>query len=352
MITCQMFRKKSEEYIRHEVTDDMREALKKHMENCPDCREYLNEEIKLQKAYKEVINNNIEFNSLRSDILNSIDRNRYGKSLKARFRINILRHKGLYSGLAAACILIMLVSFKGGVNALYDNFQTKKSSVSYSQQKSTSASNENTIANSNEKKDTAVTKADEGKTEKSNSEVAPQEALPQFKKEELIEVKNQEFNAPWKTSANELLSASVMDKGSEAQEEGIGKIGVKNNKTKEMWQFSVVEDAKQYSPKYLEWWDDENILLIYGLGFGTTTRGGDLYLMDINTGKVTLIYSTNSKAAEVTKASRVNNDIQLLINVYDDDSFMTEKSHRESGIIKEYKLGQKVVIERKVIDNK
>lgn len=351
MISCDMFRKKTEDYIRHEVTNDMEEALHSHMESCPRCKEYFEEEEKLHKAFKEVINNNIEFKSLRCDILNSVDKNRYGKNPKARLHLNILRHKKLYSGLSVACLLFMLISIKGGFNGFKgSDFYNGVVALKESSSKSTS---QKSIANT--PTDSALNEGDQksdlkdNSTDASNKQTDNAQILPQFKKEILLEIKNPSFNMPWKTSPNQLLSASILDKGEEAQEEGIAKIGVRNNKTGEMWQFSVIADGKQFSPKSLEWWDDDSVLLIYGYGYGTITRGGDLYLMNMNTGKISFIYSTGSKFSEVTKANRANNGIEMLINVYDDDSMSTEKSHVESGIIKEYKEGQEVVVERKMI---
>ena len=159
--------------------------------------------------------------------------------------------------------------------------------------------------------------------------------VPKFNKTETTS--SPKFNTPWKVYGT--VQASIEGKGDTASEEGIGKIIVKDGSGK-MYSYEIADNKKQNSPKYVQWWDDKNLLVVIGMGYGTVSQGGSLYNLNIATGKVSLAYKAEDKqnvtAVTKVKSKDGNYDLYIKMLVYEDDNFT--KSHYEEFTIPYSKL--------------
>lgn len=111
MISCLTFKKRLNEFIYNSITDDLKTSMEDHIQNCEPCQTLYEEELQIDKAFKDVINiRNINFNSSRDDIIKGIDKNRYNRSfsnkLFYKFRRNILAY-------AVSAILFFSISSGG-----------------------------------------------------------------------------------------------------------------------------------------------------------------------------------------------------------------------------------------------
>ncbi|MCY6957407.1 DUF4652 domain-containing protein [Clostridium brassicae] len=153
-----------------------------------------------------------------------------------------------------------------------------------------------------------------------------------FVKNKLDKNKEPEFSTEWKKSINGKLSACIEGKGPDGNEEGVGKIYVKDLSNNEKWFLELITKDKQSSPKInLEWLDDENIAIIVGMAYGTVGVGGNVYKVNLKTGKSGILYNTNGTKKQVTSIKKANNNLELQLLVYDDDNF--ENSHTEKKIM-------------------
>ncbi|MCY6371512.1 DUF4652 domain-containing protein [Clostridium ganghwense] len=173
------------------------------------------------------------------------------------------------------------------------------------------------------------------KDNKSNAEEEEtgkeEENTVKFVKHQLDKKIEPEFGTEWENSVNKKLSACIEGKGPDAEEEGIGKIYLKDLSSGEKWALEVVAGENQNSPKSIEWIDDENIISIVGLGYGTVALGGNVYKINTKTGKTTLLYDTKNSRKQVISAKKVENKLELQILVYDDEELM--KNHTEKMVI-------------------
>ncbi len=80
----------------------------------------------------------------------------------------------------------------------------------------------------------------------------------------------------------------------------------------------------QYTPKDLEWLDDSRLLVVVGYAYGTVSRGGDLYLFDIDLQEVELIYEAKDHE-EVVQSMVTPDGVSLTIIHFDEnyESFET-----------------------------
>lgn len=161
-------------------------------------------------------------------------------------------------------------------------------------------------------------------------------------KEEIVDKKFQgENNTEWKKSEQKKYSAIVEGKGNNGEEEGIGKVYLKENNTNKLWLLKINEIKDQKSPKFLYWIDDENLLVIIGHGYGTVSKGGNLYCINVKNDTITPVYEAKDDKHEVISAEKVKDNsgetsLILTLNVYEDDNFI--KSHKEKITISNDKV--------------
>lgn len=161
--------------------------------------------------------------------------------------------------------------------------------------------------------------------------VSQQDTKVKFIKHQLQKDDEPEFATKPVSSVNNKLSACIEGKGPDAEEEGIGKIFIKDLLNEEKWALEIVPGEEQNTPKSITWIDDENIVSIVGLGYGTVSLGGNLYKINVKTGKVISIYDTNTPKRQVIGVKKVDGNLELEILVYDDDELI--KTHTEKKVI-------------------
>lgn len=141
------------------------------------------------------------------------------------------------------------------------------------------------------------------------------------------------FGTPWVKNPSGKKSASIEGKGQEAKEEGIGKIIIKDSDNNKVF-FELSDKSKQQSPLSICFWDDENILVTIGLGYGTVTMGGNLYVLNINSGKSAVIEDTKDPKKQIANVRKDGNNLKYDIIVYEDDNLM--KYHVENKVLTDY----------------
>lgn len=143
--------------------------------------------------------------------------------------------------------------------------------------------------------------------------------VPKFTKNALSKSEEPRFSTPWKESNNKSYSACIEGKGPEAIEEGVGKLLIKD-KESNTYSFETI-DNNNITPKYIEWADDENLFVVIGEAYGTVSKGGNLYLINVNTGKVSSILETPSDKQQIISLKKSGDNIVLKVNVYEDDNY-------------------------------
>ena len=155
--------------------------------------------------------------------------------------------------------------------------------------------------------------------------LAPTVYIPKFQNNNLPPNTTPVFATAWKSSPDGSISVCIEGRGPAAVEEGIGKIYFKNS-LGDKWSYSMIENStKQFSPKCLEFWNNTNLFIIVGFGYGTVSMGGNVYNLDLNTGIVSIIYATMDIQREVVNMIKTANDLKIKINVYEDSNYL--KSH-------------------------
>lgn len=335
-MNCNIFLRKLDDYIEGSLSMDMEIAMKKHLEDCSNCKKYYEEQIKIEKAFKSVIENeDIVFKSSRSSIMSSIDKSMYEKKISKRIVLYFKRYKFIYSTCAA--LLIGFISLAPYISNKINGFTGKN------------------LAQGKAPKNIMLRKSEaqnfmmEGAEQKSGVKEEADTALirPTVFLEEKYSLKKSDLESKslssgiWRDSPDKKFSAMIEGQNSDGTEEGIHPIILRENTTQKIYKLSFKDASIQYAPKKLQWWDDKNLLVTIGYGFGTITKGGDLFIVNIDTGSAYSVYKTQDDKKEVTDVEKVlNNDgsinLKLKLNVYEDENYI--KSHVEEKLIQNFKV--------------
>ena len=152
-----------------------------------------------------------------------------------------------------------------------------------------------------------------------------------FLKKELGKNSKPTFATKWKNSSNNKFSACIEGKGADALEEGVGQIYIKNLENQSKWALELDQDKQKNTPKYIEWFDDNNLMVIISGAHGTVSQGGNLYKVNIETGQATELYNTKDNKKQVIHAVKKGDKIEVQILVYEDDDLL--ESHEETKTI-------------------
>jgi hypothetical protein len=343
---CNIFRKRINDLLEDNLSYDLREAMLEHIKGCEVCSALYKEELEIDEMFMAGLSADTQnFRSLRSDIMKNIDKNRYGGSTAKRlfkhFKNYIATYTSLVAVIAVFVFLVPYVKAHGLLNTTKAiNMPEAKSSTQNSSISTKSKGTEDNalgIADNNSTKQAVMNALDDNKA-KNNVDTL---YTPKFEKKTLDKNINAKFNTPLKISLNKKYSATVEGKGTEAQEEGIGSIILKDLNSGNQWSFSLVDNQRQYSPKAVEWVDDENVLVIVGFGYGMVNQGGGIYLLNINTALAAKADPENTAKldykSEITKIQSVKMQetnmlsVEVEVLVYEDSSL--NKNHRENRII-------------------
>lgn len=141
-----------------------------------------------------------------------------------------------------------------------------------------------------------------------------------------------ELNTPWEDSPLGGFKACIEGKGEKAKEEGYSHIIIKDEKANKITKLTLENEEKnKITAKDLEWIDESNLFVILGQPFGTVSKGGKIYKININSGEVFLYLDTTNLKEEFTAVHRSGSVFNFEKYIYDDDNFT--QGHTVSGIL-------------------
>lgn len=238
-------------------------------------------------------------------------------------KTNIHKLKGSARYALFMLLIAALVGFAGCSNGTSNS----ANNVTSSDKQQTQAGEKTDDEKDSNKDEDNGTSAEEDTDKTGNTS----ESKVKFEKKELDKSAEPEFGTSWKDSINKKVSVCIEGKGPKAYEEGIGKIYVKDLSTGDKWSLEISQNEESNSPKFIEWIDDENILVIVGPGYGTVGVGGNLYKLNVNTAAIEDVYVTGSLKEQVVSVKKVDNKLEMQLLIYDDDDLI--KSHTENKTI-------------------
>lgn len=307
MMNCNQCKNRIIEYIEGGLSETLDKEMEQHISQCEDCREYYEEELMMDRAFNDVFQiDGIEFNSSRSAIMSSIDKDKY-KNTGSKFVSGKNGHKKIIAIAAVFFFLGVLTPvaynyFGGGIN------------------KNTTAMDMKQAAGAAEKQGAQMESADSG-LGISSTLVEPEAS---FKGEGIDNYENStvpietklEFNSTWKTFGS--LEATIEGKGNNAQEEGVGTIYVRDKEKSIMYKYTIKVDGTQKSPLSISWYDEDSLIVINGLSHGTLINGEEVQLIDIFSGEEHLIYRAQDKKERIKSVVREGNQLVYTKAIYDD----------------------------------
>lgn len=333
-MNCRIFRSKLMDYLDDNMQQDMKDVMKKHLEECATCKAAYEEEKTVDELFISALQHKeIEFNSLRANVINSIDKNRYGKSPLKKMKYGMSRFRWQIVSTAAVFFIAVLISpmvmnLLGGSNKSEQRVAKNTDNVEMKKQDGGAATTDSasqpemSIASQevSDKQENARTLAAED-NQQNNTMVA--EYLPAFTRTDVKDAIDENNITPWKASPDNSFSAAIDGKYKTGTEEGIGTLLIKNNKDNSIWRLSLSNnDELQYSPLVIEWYDNSNIMVIIGNGYGTISFGGNLYMININTGNASELYSVGDikdSKEQITSVAKNNDNLVLNVRVFDDN---------------------------------
>jgi hypothetical protein len=110
-MNCRTFSKSLKDYIAGELSEDVNEAMEKHISRCEKCNMLYESEYGSYKAIKGMaLPQNIDFTSSRYEILQSIDKERYNMSFSKKLSFYFRRNSIKYALGAVAIIAVIALS--------------------------------------------------------------------------------------------------------------------------------------------------------------------------------------------------------------------------------------------------
>lgn len=299
------------------ISYDLKDAMEKHLKECKACREIYTEELFIDSAIsKNVSCDNVKFSSIAADVMKNIDTTKYHRDPRNKLYYSIKSHIPVLTAIAAILFITITIApayfNKSRPIPLKPLGRVTEEPTS---EKVSVASEDNT----------------ETQTTKNTRKYAPK-----FKKT-VFSGEPTSFT-PWKKSLNSKYEACVEGKGLNGSDEGIASIIVKNVENGEKWCFQL--DSKtnigSNTPKVIEWWDDENILVIFGYGYASNAPGGDLYILNVKTEAFVSAYEFTDKRNQIVAITKSENDLLLNMQVYEDSKWLT--FHKEKWSIPSFDI--------------
>jgi len=137
-----------------------------------------------------------------------------------------------------------------------------------------------------------------------------------------------DFNTPWIKEPKSGLLACLNGKGEYAIEEGLADLVIKD-KNGNIKVYKLAGDPlNDYTPKKVKWIDENNLFVIIGFPFGTVTRGGGLYILDLTTLKLGEVYVSKSSKIEVTDFNLNGTTLEMVMNIYIDDNYINSTKEK------------------------
>jgi len=322
-MNCNIFKKGLEDYIQENISYDLKIALEKHMDECESCRRLYEEEIKIDRDFKLVLSiDGIKFNSSRNSIMNSIDKNRYSKKTSNKILYNFKRYKNRYLTYAVAVIAMIVfipMSLRGFYVGKTSSAPSNKSAANYETSDKDTSKSSNKVAMEAPKSSIVMDNAAK------NSKIADaglmQNGPIQFQNSIIAKLPTLSYELKWKNSADGKNSASIDTVVGGDVDFGIHTIYIKNISTKEIKKYEVINNERQFTPRNIEWWDNDHLIIVAGLGYGTIEYGSEVYSLDVNTGELTSLYQRVDKKYQIVNFKVLDKDLILELIIYNDDTY-------------------------------
>ena len=327
-MNCNIFKKRLEDYVLGNISNDLRIALEKHMEECEGCRRLYQEEVKIDTAFKTVLSiDGIEFNSSRASIINSIDKNRYSKKKSNKMLYNFKKYKNKYLSYAVAAIAMIVfipMMLKGFAGGNYKTENSQKDTAIYGlSDKDASKGKENSYEITT-KNNLEVDKTEVGTLRKAEEKQLSKNVTNtplQFQSRIITKQDLPDFEIKWRNSIDGKNSAAIDTRVERDVDFGIHNVYIKNINTNEIVKYEVINNERQYTPMIIEWWDNEHLIIVAGFGWGTIEHGSEVYSLDVNTGKLSLLYERKDKKYQILDMKKTGNDLTFELLIYNDDTY-------------------------------
>ena len=316
-MNCNIFEKELEDYVLGNISNDLKIALEKHMEGCKSCKRLYEEEIKIDRDFKMVLSiDSIEFNSSRASIINSIDKNRYSKKTSNKILYNFKKYKNRYLSYAVAVIAMVVfipMMLKGVVGGNYKTATNNPTAMSDSKSKESSNSNAK-VGEASPESSIAMKKSDQKNVPLSNGPL-------EFKSTIITKQDLPGFEMNWKNSTDGKSSAAIDIAAERDVDFGIHSVYIKNMKTNEIVKYEVVNNERQFTPRNIEWLDNEHLIIVAGFGYGTIEYGSEVYSLNVNTAELSNLYLRKDKKQQIVDFKVVGKDLIFQLIIYNDDTY-------------------------------
>jgi hypothetical protein len=306
------------------LQNDMKKAMEEHMEKCEACKALYEEEKRTDEIIKNTLSlDEIGFKSSRSNIMKGINKKKYTGTMTNRLELHVKRYGKRYLSSVAVFAMIIVGSY------FLSNYM--KSNVSIAREGASTSSQNQELAISSEEKgnvafdasnkvaDTSGITSKTAESKGSATAVVTSTAyVPKFKKVISEKDPEKDFVTVAKASPDGKLKAQLDGRGPSAADEGVADIFViKDNSEK--WRLQVTENTANFTPMYLTWLDNENVLITMGYANGHATYGGNVYKVNVQTGVASLVYEVDSNKEQVAVVERVGSSLKLTVKVFIDD---------------------------------
>lgn len=322
-MNCNIFKKGLDDYIQENISNDLKIALEKHMDECESCRRLYEEEVKIDRDFKMVLSiDGIKFNSSRNSIINSIDKNRYSKKTSNKMLYNFKKYKNRYLSYAVAVIAMIVfipMSLKGFYGAKTNSAPSTKDTAIYETKEKDASKSSNKATK--EAPQSSIMMEDAAKNSKIADSGLMQSGPLQFQNSIIAKLPTLSYELKWKNSADGKNSASIDTVVGGDVDFGIHTIYIKNISTKEIKKYEVINNKRQFTPRNIEWWDNDHLIIVAGLGYGTIEYGSEVYSLNVNTGELTTIYQRVDKKYQIVDFKVVDKDLILELIIYNDDTY-------------------------------
>ena len=76
------------------------------------------------------------------------------------------------------------------------------------------------------------------------------------------------YEMKWKNSTDGKSSAAIDIAPERDVDFGIHAVYIKNINTNEIVKYEVINNKRQFTPRNIEWWDNEHLIIVAGFGYG------------------------------------------------------------------------------------
>ena len=170
----------------------------------------------------------------------------------------------------------------------------------------------------------------EPKTEEKKPKEEPEKAISYAPVKEtvdytLLEMKNTksfkvEAHTGWEESPDKSKKATVDGRGEYSIEEGYGTLVIREGDSDRL--ITLADKESQHTIKSAEWIDNDRLFIIVGMSYGTVSKGGQLYEVNLLDNSAKKVFPNLTEKEEITSIlNNGNGTFAYSIHTYTDDNF-------------------------------